>query len=369
MFETIWNRKMEIQDIEPEELTLDRRNPRFGLSEAIDETDVLRKLVEKADLEELWNSISERGFENFEPLVATGENNQLVVLEGNRRLAAVKLLLNSELFRKTAPGKRPPYITSEKLDTCRRLPVVVISNRNNADDYIGFKHVNGPARWPSLAKARFGVNFYERLNVDQTPEERLQSLTKRFGDGRALILRLLVAYKIVQQSIDLGFFDELDVNVESIEFSHLYTLISNPHSRDFIGLSRAPLSEQLIRNNPVPPSHERNLFEILGWLYGKHSVIQSQANDRPRLQRVLASVDGINELRATGNLADAETVAGLINEDWLRAMANIFKSMQKASDAAAIVESSLSEIDREQARSFLKRMNNKLKQIEAVIPG
>lgn len=358
---------MEIHDTEPDKLTLDRRNPRFGLSEAVDETDALRKLIESADLEELWYSISERGFENFEPLVATRENNRLVVLEGNRRLAAVKLLLNPELLRKVSLNKKVPHISTENLQTCRKLPVVIVSDRNRADDYIGFKHVNGPARWSPLAKARFGVDFYERLDVYQTPRERLLSLTKRLGDGRALILRLLVAYKIVQQSIDLGYFDKLKVDEGSIEFSHLYTLISNPESREFIGLSRAPLSEALIKKNPVPQSYERNLLEILGWLYGRCSIIQSQANDRPRLQRVLASVEGINELRATGSLASAETVAGLINEDWLRALTNISKSMQKASEDAAIVESRLDESDREQALSFLKRIKNQLKQIEAVV--
>ena len=360
---------MEIQDIEPKELTLDKRNPRFGLSEALDETEASRKLVESADLEELWNSISERGFEDFEPLVVTRENNQLIVLEGNRRLAAVKFLTNPSLLREFAPRKKVPYISPEKLKTCRKLPVVVVSSRNRADNHIGFKHVNGPARWSPLAKARFGVNFYEKLDVERTPKERLQSLTKRLGDGPALILRMLVAYKIIQQSIDLGYFDKLNVNEESIEFSHLYTLISNPDSREFLGLSRAPLSEKLIRSNPVPPSHERQLLEILDWLYGKHSVIVSQANDRPRLQRVLASTEGINELRATGSLASAETVAGLVNDDWLRALASIFKSMEKATDAAAIVETEMSEVDKKQARSFLDRMKNKLKQIEAVIPG
>ena len=360
---------MEIHDTEPDKLTLDRRNPRFGLSEAVDEADALRKLIESADLEKLWYSISERGFENFEPLVATREDNRLVVLEGNRRLAAVTLLLNPEFFRKFSLNKKIPYISSEKLKTCRKLPVLTVSDRNGADNYIGFKHVNGPARWSPLAKARFGVDFYEKLDGHQTPKERLLSLTKRLGDDRALILRLLVAYKIVQQSIELGLFDELRVDEGSIEFSHLYTLISNPDSREFIGLSRAPLSETLIKENPVPRSHERNLLEILGWLYGRCSVIQSQATDQPRLQNVLASKEGINELRATGSLASAETLAGLINKDWLRALANISKSMQKASEDAAIVEHRLEKVDREQAASLLKRIKNQLKQIEAVIPS
>ena len=108
---------MKIKNIEPDKLSLDRSNPRFGLAEASSEAEALKILVETADLKELWNSISERGFEKFEPLVATEEDGVLVVLEGNRRLAAVKLLLNPDLLTKDSPRKKVPEIEPEKLET------------------------------------------------------------------------------------------------------------------------------------------------------------------------------------------------------------------------------------------------------------
>ena len=360
--------QMEVENIEHKELTLDRHNPRFGLSEAIDDEDALRILAETADLEELLNSISERGFENFEPIVATKQNGKIIVLEGNRRVAAVKLLHNPELIVKNALKRKIPNLHPEKLSTCQKLPTIVVADRDKAAGYIGFKHVNGPARWSSLAKARFGVIFYERLSDYQTPQKRMQSLTKRLGDSRGLILRLLVAYKIVQQCIDLGYFEKLNVNEKSIEFSHLYTLISNPDSRKFIGLPSAPLSEDLIRDNPIPRSHTNELFEVLKWLFGKNSVIKSQSTDRPRLQKVLANPKAIEELRLTGNLDSAETVAGLKSEEWLKHLANISKSMRRASEEVPIIVLEFNDIDREYTNNLLKRIKNQLKQIEVVVP-
>lgn len=108
----------------------------------------------------------------------------------------------------------------------------------------------------------------------------MQSLTKQLGDSRGLIIRLLVAYKVILQAIDEGIFDELSIDENGIEFSHLYTLINNPESRNFIGLGRAPLSEGLIVNNPVPPASLGNLKELMAWLYGVKSVIKSQGVDR-----------------------------------------------------------------------------------------
>lgn len=133
-------------------------------------------------------------------------------------------------------------------------------------------------------------------------------------------------------------------------------------------MPRAPLSESLIVDNPIPPSHYDPLFEVLGWLYGENSVIKSQGTDRPRLQRVLASKDGIRELRLTANLSAAETVAGLRNEDWLESIAKISTLMQKASTDAAIVIDELGADDLAQARSLLKRVNSQLRQIQAVLP-
>ena len=94
--------------------------------------------------------------------------------------------------------------------------------------------VNGPARWSSLAKARFGVNFFESLEGRLAPRERLQSLAKQLGDSRGVIIRLLVSYKIVEQARNLGYFEQLKVEESNIEFSHLYTLINNPQSRQSV---------------------------------------------------------------------------------------------------------------------------------------
>ncbi len=89
---------MQYEEKYPRDLVLDRKNPRFGLAQAADEPEALEILVETADLKELWDSIAERGFEKFEPLVATYEGGELVVLEGNRRLAAVKLLIEPHIL-------------------------------------------------------------------------------------------------------------------------------------------------------------------------------------------------------------------------------------------------------------------------------
>ena len=335
--EEFWS--MKIKTLHPDELTLDQENPRFGLSSAEDEPSALRVLLEKANLKELWDSISERGYEPFEPLVATYEDKELVVLEGNRRLAAVKFILNPDLTENKSTKRRIPRLDKDKLNSCKNLPVLIVDNRAQAAGYIGFKHVNGPTRWSSLAKAKFGVDFFEALDGTLSPQQRMQSLTKQLGDSRGLIIRLLVAYKIVLQAMNQEILETLKIDSEKIEFSHLYTLINNPDSRAFIGLSRAPLSESMIIDSPIPDTHHQNLLELFGWLYGESSVIKAQGTDRPRLQRVLASSEGLKELRTTGDLSIAEAVAGIRSEDWLQNLAKTATLIQKTnSDVAIVIE-------------------------------
>lgn len=360
---------MNIEKMRAEELSLDRSNPRFGLTEATNEKDALEILLATADLKELWDSIAERGFEPFEPLVAMREGNEIVVLEGNRRLAAVKLLLNPELIERESARKRVPRLPKDKLETCRELPVIIVDSRDDAAGYIGFKHVNGPSRWSSIAKAKFGVNFYESLDGRLSPQDRMQSLTKQLGDSRGLIIRLLVAYKIIQQCRSLGIFERLGIDEDNIEFSHLYTLINNPDSREFIGLTTAPLSERLIADNPIPEQFYFALSELMSWLYGPNSVIKSQGVDRPRLQKVLASSEGIKELRTTGDLASAETVAGLRNEEWLELLARVVQLTTKANADAAIVVAELPPDDLEQAKKIVSRVDVQMRQLKSAFPA
>ena len=93
-------------------LKLDVRNPRLITSAAEMRTDdaVIRELHDEGELSELLQSISSNGYLDFEPLVVTlikATDKQLTVLEGNRRLAAIRVLTDKTLAARlsiTAPG-------------------------------------------------------------------------------------------------------------------------------------------------------------------------------------------------------------------------------------------------------------------------
>ena len=72
-------------------LALDRRNPRlFPASDKPNEVDIIAQLYRSEDLGELLQSIAANGYLDIEPLIVLGEGQELTVLEGNRRLAAIR---------------------------------------------------------------------------------------------------------------------------------------------------------------------------------------------------------------------------------------------------------------------------------------
>lgn len=80
-------------------LLLDERNPRLsdaGQSRAPRE--IIQYLFQHDKAAEVADSIARRGYFPNEPLLAVPDDGRLIVVEGNRRLAALKALRDSSLL-------------------------------------------------------------------------------------------------------------------------------------------------------------------------------------------------------------------------------------------------------------------------------
>ena len=94
-----------------ERLRLDRRNPRLiGEDGNASDEAIVARLYAAAELDELLQSIAANGYMDIEPLVVMEDpdagSGELIVLEGNRRLAALRLLREPELASRIAVSER-----------------------------------------------------------------------------------------------------------------------------------------------------------------------------------------------------------------------------------------------------------------------
>jgi hypothetical protein len=110
------------------------------------------------------------------------------------------------------------------------------------------------------------------------------------------------------QQTDENGFDRSDITAGRLNFSHLYTALARPNTREFLALPED--ASQVFGSNPVPKTKIPNAMELMGWLYGQSKqrrfhVIKSQNPDLNRLVQVLGNKNALSVLRSTKDLAAA----------------------------------------------------------------
>jgi hypothetical protein len=300
-------------------LHFDRENPRLSDADFNGDDDALAALVTEADVNELVQAIGNSGWLDYEPLVVWKQGN--FVLEGNRRLAALKILANDDLQRKF--GITPPRPLHENALPDEVLAISV-TDRGDARDFIGFKHINGPHKWDSLAKAKFAWSWITEDDAVSLPE-----IAQRLGDGHNTVARLVNAYIVLQQATGLGF-DISQRTKTSFSFSHLYTALTRPSARRYLGLEQAP--NDLLPANPVPEDKHDALLTFMTLLYGqgkRATVIASQNPNLGQLIEVLANDTATSMLIADGDLKTAYSQV----EDKSRKFRELIFALNKAARA------------------------------------
>lgn len=283
-------------------LSLDRRNPRlvqYGLSAKSTENEVIQTLRDHMDLGEVAMSIAASGYWDHEPLFVTKERGKDVVIEGNRRLAAVKLLRDPKL-RQQMKVTDFPTISESQREALDNLPIVRVKKRTDAWRYLGFKHVNGPAKWPSYAKAQY-IAF-----VRKTAHESLENIADQIGDKHNSVQRLYRALMVIEQAERKKVYSRKYVFKKRLAFSHLTTALDYEGFAEFLKLSDQGDESP----TPVHRSRIKQLGEVCRWLWGDSRdetppIIESQNPDLRRLAAVLLNDEAVTTLRTTSNLDEA----------------------------------------------------------------
>ena len=319
-----------------DDLLLDSRNPRLmGLAHDASDSAIIAKLYRDEDLSELQQSIAANGYLDIEPLVVVDETARgLTVLEGNRRLAALRLFRDADLASQVLDecGVRivVPDMPAEQRPTLEQVSVYRVARRQDSWSFIGYKHINGAARWESYAKAKFAADWYR---LDNTP---LTEIAGRVGDNHDTIKRMVNAIYVLEQAQNEGVFSIEDRVTPRFSFSHLYTALSRAPYMEFLGLEAA-WSRYDPQPDPIPEENLEHLTEVLRWIYGSKSeevepIIQSQNPDIKRLAEVLSSSEALVVLRETGSLTNAHASTQSVERKFSGALLRARDEIREASN-------------------------------------
>ena len=283
------------------ELHFDANNPRlaeFDLTSKASEEEILKLLWETMSIDEIILSIASSGYFAHEPLIVIDQSKKntkqkdYVVIEGNRRLAAVRSILNPKIISNYSLNQKSIAVPRNIVKELDSLPCIIVNSREEAWRYIGFKHINGPAKWGSFAKAQYIAQIRNEFSIP------LEKIAVQIGDTHKTVQKLYQGLMVLEQAEKAKVYRRDDVSGSRLYFSHLYTAITYEGIKLFIGLE----SGQEDVEQPIPKNKIENLKELLIWLFGSKKmsiepVVRTQNPDLRRLDSVVKKKEATMALR------------------------------------------------------------------------
>ena len=285
-----------------DKLILDVQNPR--LPESLQDgaqDELLVFITETYNAIEIARSIASHGYFPSEPLIVVGQDSgDYVVVEGNRRLVALKLLANPDLLiRGDDIGEWRALAESVNLPP--EVPVVIASDRQAVVPIIGYRHISGIEPWEPYQKARFIADLVDRDSLD------FEYVAGLVGERTTDVAAHYRNYRIVKQAREeFG----ADVSPVTGRFGVFTRAMTSLNLRAHIG-APAP-GDVAPKTNPLPSDVSRKVTELFSWVFGdgENDPVLSDSRQISQLGRVVASQEGIQVLRTTRDLEGASIASG-----------------------------------------------------------
>ena len=279
-------------------LFLDPTNPRLGRDNAgpkTTQTKVL-ELMENWNLEELAVSFRESGFWPQEALLVVEDQlyakQSLVVVEGNRRLAALKLLKDaaegnnsSKKWQELAAGLKPDSALFNE------VPILMADSRKDVEAFLGFRHVTGIMEWNPAEKAEYIAKL-----VDQGSS--YEEVRKKIGSKTDTVRRNYISYRLLLQMEETE-----DISVKDVEdrFSVLFLSLRTSGVQRYLQVDISAEPKKVSR--PVPQDRLDALKYFARWLFGNEKdgldPLVRDSRQVDDFSRILESKEAVQYLERT----------------------------------------------------------------------
>lgn len=316
-----------VTELPLDKLEFDPSNPRFpkAINEGPEDL-LIERMAREERVLELMESIGEQNYFPGEPLVAVKHgDDRYYVAEGNRRLAALKLL-NGSL---PIPARLTTLAEAKQnaIHKPNSVPCIVFDDVDQVLRYLGFRHITGVKPWKPIAKAR----YLERLRQSQhyrdlDHDTLLRRLAKEIGSRHDYVGQMLTSLAVLEYAKEHHYFGIQRIDPERIDFSLLSTALSYENIYQHIGLaSRKDIN--------VPNLNERHTGELFTWLYAQrddNSTVLGESRNLEQLAKVVGSEPALAELRETRDLIAAYRLTSGPQEALDSALADVKKTLEAA---------------------------------------
>lgn len=255
-----------------DELFLDPLNPRLGRNNSranLPQERVLELMTEWT-LDELAISYLESGgFWVQEALLVTREKlygeDRLVVIEGNRRLAALKLLYRA-YHDPTAPKKWKDIASlhDEPENLFMEIPYLFVPSRGEIEAFLGFRHVTGIKEWEPAEKAEFIAKLIDERNMSY------EEVRRKIGSKTPTVRQNYITYRVLRQMEDTV--ESFSPDDAERRFSVMYLSLGTHGAQEYLGVDMLAAPEKA--KQPIPADRVASLKHFTKWIFGNASESQ-----------------------------------------------------------------------------------------------
>lgn len=287
----------EIKYASVDQLMLDPQNPRLGRGNTGDNTkqSKIMELMKDWTLDELAISFLESGFWPQEALIVVKEllygKTALVVVEGNRRLAALKFLKDAaegrsvdRKWQEIVNDKNPPRALFA------RVPYIEVSSRKDVEAFLGFRHVTGIKEWKPAEKAEYIAKLIEGSNLTY------KEVMRKIGSKTPVVRQNYISYRLLLQMENQN-----GISVQHVEdkFSVLFLSLRTEGVQRYLNIDVQ--AEPSKAKTPVPKAHLKNLANFALWLFGteERDPVVRDSRQVDQFGRILESQKAVEYLERT----------------------------------------------------------------------
>lgn len=195
------------------------------------------------DLKDLIDSFKQNGYLPVDQIqVRRVDEKKIIVIEGNRRVAALKVLAR-DYENHLSIGKLDPEIF-------RAVPVALYSSDDGAKHKIlmGLKHISGNKKWPAINQAKL---IHSLINDDRLSEEEV---CRSIGIKRPELRSTLRTLSLVDVYLDSDYGDQFVPE----KYSVFKEIIKSQKIVKWLGLSNIDFN--------IAQLNETNIERIFSWI-------------------------------------------------------------------------------------------------------
>jgi hypothetical protein len=304
--------------VDLENLLLDHKNPRLDLKGNETQEKIIQIMYEAEAVDEIAHSIAKNGYFSEECLVVIKDKSNYIVLEGNRRLTALKLLTNRRLVSKINASEIPEITEAQKKELLK-IPVVVYADRDAVMPNLGFRHITGIKTWEPFQKARY---IYQLVESGKNFEQIIESI----GDSAGTTKKMYEAFTIYKELTENHHFKKEEIKDS---FSLIGVALGQSSIRKLIGIKKES-------DTTITVAKPEELKEVMSFIFGhkksgQTKLISDSRQISSRLNPICSNEESYEYLTQNRDLEGAYEKSDGEKQFVLKHLIKAYENIAKAS--------------------------------------